>query len=64
MNIEPAVPAKEALKEIITPSNKEVIIIGEQVDGQIQNVTLELLGAGRRLADKLGGALSFVRERS
>ena len=46
------------LKEIITPSNKEVIIVAEQVDGIIQNVTFELLGAGRLLADKLGGNLA------
>ncbi|MFN5539445.1 MAG: electron transfer flavoprotein subunit alpha/FixB family protein [Candidatus Melainabacteria bacterium] len=46
------------LKEIITPSNKEVIIVAEQVDGIIQNVTFELLGAGRLLADKLGGKLA------
>ncbi|HEY9886307.1 MAG TPA: electron transfer flavoprotein subunit alpha/FixB family protein [Vampirovibrionales bacterium] len=49
---------KKELKEIITPSNKEVIIVAEQIDGEIQKVTLELLGAGRRLADKLEGTLS------
>ncbi|MDX1919948.1 MAG: electron transfer flavoprotein subunit alpha/FixB family protein [Candidatus Caenarcaniphilales bacterium] len=49
---------KVPMKEIITPSNKEVIVIAEQVDGEIQVVTLELLGAGRRLADKLVGQLS------
>ena len=47
-------------KEIITPSNKEVIVIGEQTNGEIKPVTLELLGAGRDLAKKLGGALSCV----
>lgn len=46
------------LPEIITPSNKEVIVIGEQVNGDIKPVTIELLGAGRDLANKLGGILS------
>ena len=46
------------LPEIITPSNKEVIVIGEQVNGDIKPVTIELLGAGRDLANKLGGNLS------
>lgn len=59
-----AAPAKadepEALREIFTPSNKEVIVIAEQVQGQIQPVTLELLGAGRDLANKLGGKLSCI----
>ncbi|MBK8191203.1 MAG: electron transfer flavoprotein subunit alpha/FixB family protein [Vampirovibrionales bacterium] len=48
----------EPLAEIITPSNKEVVIVAEQVDGEIQPVTLELLGAGRDLANKLSGRLS------
>ena len=46
------------LPEIVTPSNKEVIVIGEQSNKDIKPVTLELLGAGRDLANKLGGALS------
>ena len=49
---------KVQMKEIITPSNKEVIVLAEQVDGVVQTVSFELLGAGRRLADKLGGKLS------
>ena len=48
------------LKEIITPSNKEVIIIAEQTNGDIKPVTLELLGAGKDLANKLGGRLSAI----
>ncbi len=48
----------EPMPEIITPSNREVCIVAEQVDGEIQTVTLELLGAGRDLANKLGGKLS------
>ncbi len=48
------------LPEIITPSNKEVIVIGEQIQGKVQPVTLELLGAGRDLANKLGGKLSCI----
>lgn len=53
-------PEPEVMREIITPSNKEVIIIAEQVQGQVQPVTLELLGAGRDLANKLGGKLSAI----
>lgn len=51
-------PVKETLPEIITPSNKEVIVVAEVADHVIQPVTLELLGAGRDLADKLGGQLT------
>jgi len=53
-------PEPETMREIVTPSNKEVIIIAEQVQGQVQPVTLELLGAGRDLANKLGGKLSAI----
>lgn len=51
---------KEPLKEIITPSNKEVIVICEQSNNIIKPVSLELLGAGRDLANKLGGKLSCI----
>jgi electron transfer flavoprotein alpha subunit len=51
---------KAVLHEIITPSNKEVIVICEQINNEIKPVTFELLGAGRDLANKLGGALSCV----
>ena len=51
-------PETTSLPEIITPSNKEVIVIAEQYKGSIQPVTYELLGIGRDLADKLGGKLS------
>lgn len=54
----PAAPAEqEPLPEIVTPSNKEVCVIAEQI-GEIQPVTLELLGAGRDLANKLNGRLT------
>lgn len=59
-NEAPAKPQPEPMREIITPSNKEVIVIAEQVQGEIQPVTLELLGAGRDLANKLGGKLSCI----
>lgn len=36
----------------------EVLIVAEQVDGKVANVTLELLGEGRKLANKLGSKLS------
>jgi len=36
----------------------EVLIVAEQVHSEIAKVTLELLGEGRKLADKLGSPLS------
>lgn len=51
---------QEKLKEIITPSNKEVIVICEQNASEVRPVSFELLGAGRDLANKLGGKLSCV----
>lgn len=61
-NAAPPAPDFEALakREISTPSNKEVIVVAEQAAGKVQTVTLELLGAGRLLADKLGGKLSCL----
>ena len=38
----------------------EVLIFAEQILGELQPVTYELLGAGNRLAAKLGSALSTV----
>jgi electron transfer flavoprotein alpha subunit len=52
--------AEPALPIIETPSNKEVMVCCEQVDGQIQPIAMELLGAGRHLANKLGGQLSAI----
>lgn len=37
---------------------KEVCVVAEQVNGVVANVTLELLGEGRKLADKLDAPLS------
>jgi electron transfer flavoprotein alpha subunit len=56
----PAPTEQTPLREIMTPSNKEVIVIAEHFKGDIQPVTLELLGAGRDLANKLGGQLSCL----
>lgn len=53
-------PEAEPLREICTPSNKEVIIIAEQTQGKVQPVTMELLGAGRDLANKLDGKLTCI----
>ncbi len=50
----------KTLPEIITPSNKEVIVVAEVSGSDVRPVTLELLGAGRDLANKLGGALSCL----
>ena len=51
-------PVAEPMPTIVTPSNKEVVIIAEHFKGTMQPVTYELLGIGRDLADKLGGKLS------
>lgn len=40
--------------------SKRVVVFAEQLDGELQPIGLELLGAGRRLADKLGGILSAL----
>ncbi len=53
-------PEAEPLPIIITPSNKEVIVVAEQTDGVVQPVTYELLGIGRDLANKLEGQLSCI----
>ncbi|MEN9205135.1 MAG: electron transfer flavoprotein subunit alpha/FixB family protein, partial [Thermostichales cyanobacterium BF4_bins_65] len=37
-----------------------VLVFVEQVGGEVQPIGLELLGAGRRLADKLGGLLGAI----
>lgn len=52
--------APKTLPEIVTPSNKEVIVIGEQNNSDVKPVTIELLGAGRDLANKIGGTLSCI----
>ncbi len=41
-------------------AHKEVLVFAEQREGVINPVTYELLGKGRELVDKLGGALSSV----
>lgn len=38
----------------------EVLIVAEQVEGKVAKVTLELLGEGKMLADKLGTKLSCM----
>jgi electron transfer flavoprotein alpha subunit len=55
---ETPVTETQVLPTIVTPSNKEVIIIAEQFKGTIQSATFELLGIGRDLANKLEGKLS------
>jgi len=57
---EPVTQAPEQLPVIVTPSNKEVIVIAEQFNGEVQPVTYELLGAGRDLATKLEGRLTCI----
>lgn len=40
--------------------HKRVLIFAEQIKGELQPIGLELLGAGRRLADKLEATLSAL----
>ena len=40
--------------------NKGVLICGELIDGKLAPITMELIGGGRGLADKLGEELSVV----
>lgn len=47
-------------KQVVSTPKGEVMIIAEHILGELQPVTLELLGAGRYLADKLGATLSTV----
>lgn len=46
---------KEAAEDLA--SYRGVWVFGEQIDGKIQSVVLELIGEGRKLADKLGEPL-------
>jgi electron transfer flavoprotein alpha subunit len=41
-------------------SHKGVLVCGELSDGQLAPITIELLGAGRKLADDLGEELSLL----
>lgn len=47
-------------KDGSTAPKGEVMIVAEQILGELQPVTLELLGAGRYLSDKLGSKLTTV----
>lgn len=38
----------------------EVLVVAEQVDGKVAKVTLELIGEGKKLAEKLGTKLSCM----
>jgi len=40
--------------------NKEVWILAEQKDGELEEITLELVSAGRKIADKLNNGLCAV----
>ncbi|HOE26390.1 MAG TPA: electron transfer flavoprotein subunit alpha [bacterium] len=42
------------------PGYRGVMVVAEQKRGTVQNVSFELLGAGRRLAEDAGGALTAV----
>ncbi|MDX2270983.1 MAG: electron transfer flavoprotein subunit alpha/FixB family protein [Cyanobacteriota bacterium] len=41
-------------------TEKQILVFAEQVEGEIQPIAYELLGAGRLLADKLGASLTAV----
>ncbi|MCP8320184.1 MAG: electron transfer flavoprotein subunit alpha/FixB family protein [archaeon] len=49
---------KERVKEF--SSHKGVWILAEQIDGKLKSVSLELLGVGRKMADKLNEELVTV----
>ncbi|MGB8656206.1 MAG: electron transfer flavoprotein subunit alpha/FixB family protein [Candidatus Zixiibacteriota bacterium] len=40
--------------------SKEVWVVAEQKDGRLKKITFELLGVGRKLAEKTGGSLSVL----
>lgn len=47
-------------RDINLDNYKDVWVIGEQREGNINSVTIELMGEGRKLADKLGKKLAVV----
>jgi len=51
---------REAVQVVDKSQYKGVWVFAEQKQGQIANVTLELLGEGRKLADKLGEPLCAI----
>lgn len=53
-------PREEAVPDIGLEAYRDVWIFAEQKDGQIQSITHELLGEGRKLADALGQRLCAV----
>ncbi len=40
--------------------SKDVLIIAEQKDGRLKKISFELLGIGKRLADKIGGTVLIL----
>jgi electron transfer flavoprotein alpha subunit len=40
--------------------SKEVLVIAEQKDGRLKKISFELLGIGKKLADKIGGTVSIL----
>jgi electron transfer flavoprotein alpha subunit len=60
----PTAPEIDLTEVAVAPEEKplqgEVFILGEQLLGELQPVTLELLGAGRDLATKLGAELTCM----
>jgi electron transfer flavoprotein alpha subunit len=46
--------------EDISMDNKGVLVCGEIAEGKLAPITIELLGAGRKLADELGEELSIL----
>ena len=47
-------------QDISLQDYKDVWVLAEQREGEIAPVTIELLGEGRKLADRLGRALVAV----
>jgi len=56
----PSVCRRSRSQDRRDPGLPRVWVAGEQHDGEVHPVTLELLGAGRKLADKLGVELAVV----
>lgn len=47
-------------QEMDFESYRGVLVIGEQMDGEVHPVTVELMGEGRRLADEMGQELKVL----
>jgi electron transfer flavoprotein alpha subunit len=58
--VTPAVDEKPALPTFETNIGGQIMVIAELIHGELAPVTLELLGCGRQLADKIGNPLTCL----